>query len=117
MVAESRPLTIRRMHSAQWSKSMLMLARGAEAVLAKAARWVPEKRPDLRGLVNRRYARQLRKLVQRELSAGESSQALTRLRRAAALCPWDLRTYPLMIRAAISDWRRSASPSGSTSRG
>ena len=73
-----------------------------EAVMAKAARWVPEKRPHLRSLVNRRHARWLRELARAEMNAG-NMEGIARdlLRQAARLRPMDPKIYGLMVRAAM----------------
>ena len=74
ILADPRPLLLLRQHPHQWSKSALMIARGAEKVMAKAAKWVPQKRPDLRGLVNRRHARWMRELARAQLDAREDAE-------------------------------------------
>ena len=103
ILADPRPLLLRRFHPRQWSKSPLMMAQGAEKVMAKAAAWVPGRRPDLRGLARRRHARWLRELARAQLDAGDgAAESMALLRRAAKMSPLNLKTYRLMARALLA---------------
>jgi glycosyltransferase involved in cell wall biosynthesis len=108
ILEDARPMLKRRLHPRQWSKSPLMMAQGGEKVMAKAAAWVPAKRPDLGGLVRRRHGRWLRELARAQLAAGGFPPAQTRelLARAWAMRPWDAGVYALMLQA----WRAPAAP-------
>jgi glycosyltransferase involved in cell wall biosynthesis len=106
ILADSRPLLVRRRHVRQWSKSRLLMAQADEKVLAKTLNWLPSCRPDLLPLARRRHARSLRRLGHVYLDEGCPNEGLQYLRGAARLCPWDLRTGALLLRAHFA--RRSS---------
>jgi len=102
ILEDARRMLKRRLHPRQWSKSPLMMAQGAEKVIAKAAAWVPAKRPDLRRVVQRRHGRWLRELARAQLASGEVApqETMALLKRALRLRPLDPRVYGLMLRAS-----------------
>jgi glycosyltransferase involved in cell wall biosynthesis len=102
ILADPRPLLLRRHHDRQWSKSRLVMAQGAEKVMAKAAAWIPAQRPDLRRLVRRRHARSLRRLASAHLAGHSTAMSMTYLRRSVKIWPLDIRTYGLMCRALLA---------------
>jgi glycosyltransferase involved in cell wall biosynthesis len=108
MLADARPLLIRRMHGRQWSKSEVMISQGAQRVMAKATAWVARNRPDLLPRARRCHARWLRKLAQAQLDCrANPAEPLAALRQAIGLCPLDLRLYGLLWRTRWAATRRS----------
>jgi glycosyltransferase involved in cell wall biosynthesis len=111
VLADPRPLLLRRQHGQQWSKSSLMMARGAESVVAKAVEWIPKKRRDLRGMVYRRHGRWQRELARAELDAGDpEGKCWPLLWRAARLQWWDSRVYTLMMRKLLTGKANATGP-------
>jgi glycosyltransferase involved in cell wall biosynthesis len=109
VIDEERPLAMVRRHDGQWSRSRLMMVKACEAVMAKATRWVPEKRPDLRRLLRRKHAKWMREVARARLQAGEEmDQVWPALWRAWRMWPLDWKVYRCMARAAIARGRAGA---------
>jgi len=100
---DRRTMAFYRRHDQQWSGDRLMSLNGAVRMMQKTSGWIGGVRPDLKKLVHRAWAKQLRELAREQLdSADEQAQAMKNICRAF----WTLRderdTWNLLARAARS---------------
>jgi len=103
VIDDPRPLATYRYHDGQWSNSSLMMVKACEAVMAKAARWLPEKRPDLQWLLRRRHAKWVREVARVRVQTGEEMDRVwPALWRAWRMWPLDVKVYQWMARAAVA---------------